>query len=120
MELKQQSNGDAYDRTGTVFFIPQDKSQSFFNGLENGVKTLPLYENGNGKQYYGIMTTDQYNPPVEMMRFFTAFGINKFNNLQLKDKNWQTVSPYREDITDLKPSLSEKELWIGAVISNLA
>ncbi len=118
VELKQQSNGDAYDRTGTVFFIPQDKSQSFFNGLENGVKTLPVYENGNGKQYYGIMTTENYNPPVEMMRFFTAFGINKFNNLQLKDKTWQTISPYREDITDLKPSLSEKELWIGAFIGN--
>jgi hypothetical protein len=29
VELKQQSNGDAYDRTGTVFFVPQDKSQSF-------------------------------------------------------------------------------------------
>lgn len=118
VELKQQSNGDAYDRTGTVFFIPQDKSQSFFSGLENGVKTLPLYENGNGKPYYGIMTTENYNPPVEMMRFFTAFGINKFNTLQLKDKNWQTISPYREDITDLKPSLSEKELWIGAFIGN--
>ncbi|KAA0128978.1 GLPGLI family protein [Chryseobacterium sp. SN22] len=118
VELKQQSNGDAYDRTGTVFFIPQDKSQSFFNGLENGVKTLPMYENGNGKQYYGIMATENYNPPVEMMRFFTAFGINKFNNLQLKDKTWQTISPYREDITDLKPSLSEKELWIGAFIGN--
>ncbi|GEN76591.1 GLPGLI family protein [Chryseobacterium hagamense] len=118
VELKQQSNGDAYDRTGTVFFIPQDRSQSFLNGLENGVKTLPLYENGNGKQYYGIMTTENYYPPVEMMRFFTAFGINKFNNLQLKDKTWQTVSPYREDITDLKPSLSEKEVWIGAFIGN--
>lgn len=118
VELKQQSNGDAYDRTGTVFFIPEDKSRSFFNGLENGVKTLPLYENGNGKPYYGIMTTENYNPPVEMMRFFTAFGINKFNNLQLKDKTWQTISPYREDITDLKPSLSEKELWIGAFIGN--
>jgi GLPGLI family protein len=117
-ELKQQSNGDAYDRTGTVFFIPQDKSQSFFNGLENGVKTLPLYENGNGKSYYGIMTTENYNPPVEMMRFFTAFGINQFNNLQLKDKTWQTISPYREDITDLKPSLSGKELWVGAFIGN--
>ena len=29
VELKQQSNGDAYDRTGTVFFIPQDKEKSF-------------------------------------------------------------------------------------------
>lgn len=117
-ELKQQSNGDAYDRTGTVFFIPQDRSQSFFDGLEKGVKTLPVYENGNGKPYYGVATTENYNPPVEMMRFFTAFGINKFNHIQLKDKSWQTISPYRQDITDLKPALSEKELWIGTFIGN--
>lgn len=118
VELKQQSNGDAYDRTGTVFFIPQNKSQSFFDGLEKGAKTLPLYENGNGKQYYGITSTDGYDPSIEMMRFFTAFGIQKFNHIQLKGKDWQTISPYRQDITDLKPSLSEKELWIGTFIGN--
>lgn len=118
VELKQQSNGDAYDRTGTVFFIPEDKSQSFFNGLEKGVKTLPAYENGNGKPYYGIISTENYNPAVEMMRFFTAFGIQKFNHLQLKGKEWQTVSPYRQDITELKPSLSGKELWVGTFIGN--
>ncbi len=118
VELKQQSNGDAYDRTGTVFFIPQEKSQSFFNGLENGIKTLPLYENGNGKQYYGVVSTNNYLPTVELMRFFTSFGINKFNHIQLKDKVWQTVSPFRQDITELKPSLSEKELWIGTFIGN--
>lgn len=118
VELKQQSNGDAYDRTGTVFFIPEDKKESFLNGLENGVKTLPLYDNGNGKQYFGVVSTENYNPAIEMMRFFTAFGINKFNNLQLKDKTWQTISPYRQDVTELKPSLSEKELWIGAFIGN--
>lgn len=117
-ELKQQSNGDAYDRTGTVFFIPQDQPESFLNGLENGVKTLPLYENGNGKQYYGVAGTGNYSPAVEMMRFFTAFGISKFNHIQLKDKTWQTVSPYRQDITDLKPSLSGKELWVGTFIGN--
>ncbi|MDV7697699.1 GLPGLI family protein [Chryseobacterium soli] len=118
VELKQQSNGDAYDRTGTVFFIPQDKSQSFFDGLEKGVKTLPVYDNGNGKQYYGVISTENYATTVEMMRFFTAFGIQKFNHIQLKGKDWQTVSPYRQDITELKPSLSEKELWVGAFIGN--
>ncbi|SIQ28601.1 GLPGLI family protein [Chryseobacterium sp. RU37D] len=118
VEVKQQSNGDAYDRTGTVFFIPQDKSQSFFDGLEKGAKTLPAYDNGNGKQYYGITATDNYSPAIEMMRFFTAFGVNKFNHIQLKDKNWQTINPYRQDITDLQPSLSEKELWVGIFIGN--
>ncbi|MCT2407010.1 GLPGLI family protein [Chryseobacterium antibioticum] len=118
VEVKQQSNGDAYDRTGTVFFIPQDKASSFFDGLEKGAKTLPVYDNGNGKQYYGVTATENYSPAVEMMRFFTAFGIQKFNHIQLKGKDWQTISPYRQDITELKPSLSEKELWVGAFIGN--
>ena len=118
VEVKQQSNGDAYDRTGTVFLIPQDKTTSFFDGLEKGAKTLPAYDNGNGKQYYGVTTTENYSPAIEMMRFFTAFGIQKFNHIQLKGKDWQTVSPYRQDITELKPSLSEKELWVGAFIGN--
>lgn len=118
VELKQQSNGDAYDRTGTVFFIPEEKSQTFFDGLEKGAKTLPPYENGNGKQYYGVVSTQNYQPTVELMRFFTAFGINKFNHIELKDKIWQTVSPFRQDITELKPSLSEKEIWIGTFIGN--
>ncbi|VXB56122.1 MULTISPECIES: GLPGLI family protein [Chryseobacterium] len=118
VELKQQSNGDAYDRTGTVFFIPEEKSQTFFDGLEKGAKTLPLYENGNGKQYHGVVSNQNYQPTVELMRFFTAFGINKFNHIELKDKTWQTVSPFRQDITELKPSLSEKELWIGTFIGN--
>ncbi|MGG5209967.1 GLPGLI family protein [Chryseobacterium sp. MIQD13] len=118
VEVKQQSNGDAYDRTGTVFFIPQDQSSSFFDGLEKGAKTLPVYENGNGKQYYGVTATENYSPAIEMMRFFTAFGIQKFNHIQLKGKDWQTISPYRQDITELKPSLSEKELWIGTFIGN--
>ncbi|MDQ1858552.1 GLPGLI family protein [Chryseobacterium sp. WLY505] len=118
VELKQQSNGDAYDRTGTVFFIPQDKEKSFFDGLEKGAKTLPVYENGNGKQYYGVTATESYSPAMEMMRFFTAFGIQKFNHIQLKGKDWQTISPYRQDITELKPALSGKELWIGTFIGN--
>ncbi|WP_312075585.1 GLPGLI family protein [Chryseobacterium sp.] len=118
VEVRQQSNGDAYDRTGTVFYIPEDKKQSFFDGLKNGVKTLPAYENGNGKQYFGVTATENYLPAVEMMRFFTSFGINKFNHIQLKDKVWQTVSPFREDITELKPALSEKEVWIGTFIGN--
>ncbi|MGC5746994.1 GLPGLI family protein [Chryseobacterium sp. NFX27] len=118
VEVKQKSNGDAYDRTGTVFLIPLDKTTSFFDGLEKGAKTLPAYDNGNGKQYYGVTTTENYSPAIEMMRFFTAFGIQKFNHIQLKGKDWQTVSPYRQDITELKPSLSEKELWVGAFIGN--
>lgn len=118
VQLTEQSKGDAYDRTGTVFAIPQDKTLSFFDALEKGIKTVPAYENDNGKKYYGVEITDNYLPTIELMRFFTPFGVHQFNTLQLKDKSWQDKANYRQDISELRTSLSNKELWIGAFIGN--
>ncbi|WP_018628885.1 PNGase F N-terminal domain-containing protein [Niabella aurantiaca] len=118
LDLKEQSNGDAYDRTGTVFLIPTGKKQSFLDGLKNGVKTLPAYTNGNGKTYQGVVATPDYTPPLELMRFFTPFGIKQFNHIQLKGKQWQEAVPYRQDITDFAAALSNKEVYIGVFIGN--
>ncbi len=118
LDLAEQSNGDAYDRTGSVFMIPQDKKQSFLDGLQNGAKTLPIYENGNGKQYQGVVATTEFSPIVELMRFFTPFGIKQYNYIQLKDKTWHEIVPYRMDITDLKPNLSGKTVYVGTFIGN--
>jgi len=118
LDLREQSNGDAYDRTGTVFLIPTDKNQSFLDGLKNGVKTLPVYSNGNGKNYQGVVATPDYTPPLELMRFFTPFGIKQFNHIQLKGKQWQEAVPYRQDITDFAAAFNNKEVYIGVFIGN--
>jgi GLPGLI family protein len=118
LDLAEQSNGDAYDRTGSVFVIPQDKKQSFLDGLQNGAKTLPIYENGNGKQYQGIVATQDFSPIIELMRFFTPFGIKQYNHIQLKDKTWHEIVPYRMDITDLKTNVSGKTVYVGTFIGN--
>lgn len=118
MELTEQSAGDAYDRTGTVFIIPQNKEKSFFDALKNGAKTVSTFDNGNGKTYQGIVATDNYEPALELMRFFTPFGIHQFNNLKLKDKNWHDKIYYRQDISDFKQTLSGKEFWTGVFIGN--
>lgn len=118
VELAEQSNGDAYDRTGSVFIIPTDQKISFMDGLKNGAKTLPVYENGNGKQYQGVVRTETYSPLVELMRFFTPFGIKQYNHIQLKDKTWHELVPYRQDISELHTALSHQEVWIGAFIGN--
>ena len=118
LDLLEQSNGDAYDRTGSVFVIPEDKKQSFFDGLQNGANVLPIYENGNGKKYQGVVTTENYSPIIELMRFFTPFGIKQYNYIQLKDKNWYEIVPYRMDISELKPNLSGKSLYVGTFIGN--
>ena len=118
LDLNQISNGDAYDRTGSVFLIPNNKKITFLNGLENGVDKLPLYENGNGKKYHGVNLTKDFEPNYELMRFFTPFGINKFDHIQIKDKVWYKTASYRQDISEYQDLLSNKEVFIGFFIGN--
>ena len=118
VDLQEQSNGDAYDRTGSVFVIPMQKPISFLDGLQKGVKSLPIYINGNGAAYQGVVATNDYLPLVELMRFFTPFGIKQYNSLELKDKTWHEVVPYRQDISDMRSMLSNQEVWIGVNIGN--
>ena len=119
LDLIEQSNGDAYDRTGTVFLIPTDKKQSFLDGLKKGAKTLPIYTNGNGKEYQGVVATETYSPLVELMRFFTPFGVNHFNDrVMLKGKTWQDSVIYRQEISQFASLMTEKEAYIGVFIGN--
>jgi len=118
VDVTEQSNGDAYDRTGSVFVIPTDKSLSLMDALKNSVKVLPVYNNGNGKSYQGVIATENYNPVIELMRFFTPFGVGKYNTLKLKDKNWADKVYYRQEISELYPLVNGKEVWVAVFIGN--
>lgn len=119
VNLTEQSNGDAYDRTGSVFLIPTKKRISFLDALQNGIDKVPAYENGNGKKYQGIVATKDYQPLVELMRFFTPFGVKHFNDrVTLKNKSWQDSVYYRQEISDYASLFSEKEVYVGAFIGN--
>jgi GLPGLI family protein len=118
VDLTEQSNGDAYDRTGSVFIIPTDKSISLMDALKNSVKDLPVYDNGNGKKYQGVVATANYNPVIELMRFFTPFGVGKYNTLKLKDKNWAEKVYYRQDVSELFPLVNGKEVWVAVFVGN--
>ena len=119
IELIEKSNGDAYDRTGSVFMISEDQKQSFLDGMKNGMQTLPKYDIGDGKDYLGMIRTNEFSPILELMRFFTPFGVKHFNNrLKLKDKVWQDSVTYRQDISEFIGNLSGKEVYIGTYIGN--
>jgi GLPGLI family protein len=118
VELYQHSNGDAYDRTGSVFMIPMGKEQSFLDGLRNGVKTMPVFQAQNGKSYQGVMATEKFQPLVEIMRFFTSFGIGQFNDkVTVYGQQWEDSTLYKQDVTELLPVL-QGEQWIGVFIGN--
>ncbi len=117
-ELEQYSNGDAYDRTGTVFIIPDDKEQSFFDALEQGVETVPAFQANNGKNYHTTVATPDFDPAVELVRFFTPFGIDHFNKqVEVYGQEWEDRAYYKQEVTDLLPMLQD-EVWIGIFIGN--
>lgn len=119
IELIEKSNGDAYDRTGSVFLIADDQPMTFFDGMKNGMSTLPKYDAGDGKDYLGMVRTDTYSPILELMRFFTPFGVSHFNDrLTLKGKVWQDSVTYRQDISEFLLTMSGKEVYIGTYIGN--
>lgn len=119
IELIEKSNGDAYDRTGSVFIVAEDQAQSFLDGMRNGMKTLPAYENGDGQSYLGMTRTKGFSPVLELMRFFTPFGVSHFNDrLQLKGKNWQDSVTYRQDVSEFLQAMSGKDIYIGTYIGN--
>ncbi|MEJ5999381.1 PNGase F N-terminal domain-containing protein [Paucibacter soli] len=120
VDLLARSNGDAYDRTGSVFVIPLQSGarRTFFDGLQQGVAALPAYQNGNGRTYRGVVATKDYAPLIELMRFFTPFGVGHYNHLQLKGKTWHQAVPYRMDITDIATRLSGQQLAVGVFIGN--
>jgi hypothetical protein len=118
VELHQQSNGDAYDRTGSVFIIPTDGSvhHNFFDGVNWHPDSLPTFTGRDGQRYQGMMSTRTYQPPVEWMRFFTPFGVGHFNERMAGfGIDWRSETYYRQEITDVYRG---GDVIVGAWIGN--
>ena len=139
IELRQRSNGDAYDRTGSVFVIPLAGTNhpNFLDGILYHPDSLPVIVGKDGGRYQGIVVAPStmkkykdylnpyssfipsaYRPPVELMRFFTPFGVGHFNDrVKIDGLKWEDETFYKQEVTDLK-SLLEGEVWIGCFIGN--
>lgn len=114
-EVVQYSDGDAYDRTGSVFLIPEGKQLSFLDAIRD-LKKVPSFRSEN-TDYHGLISTAEYDVPLELMRFFTGFGVRKFNYNKVKGQDWVDSVLYKMEVTPLAEKL-EGEAWIGAYIGN--
>ena len=120
IEVHQQSNGDAYDRTGSIFVIPTDGYvlHNFFDGVNNHPDSLPTFVGRDGQRYQGMISEIGYTAPLELVRFFTPFGVGKFNE-RMKDFGiqWRDEAYYRQEITDIYHGIYS-DVIIGAWIGN--
>lgn len=120
VKLTCNSMGDAYDRTGSVFMIPTSggKSLSMLDALEKGLDKVPAFEDNLGQKYQGIVSDNGYDAPVELMRFFTPFGVGHFNNLRvINNYPWKKNVEYKQEVSSLIPNDSD-EIWVGVFIGN--
>jgi len=117
--LSTYSQGDAYDRTGSVFVIPEIENKlSMLNAMVDSLEILPIYTDNDSNFYQGIVSTSAYDTPIEIMRFFTPFGVGHFNSLrEINNYPWKSVVEYKQEVTDLIPNDID-EVWIGVFIGN--
>lgn len=117
-ELHQKSNGDAYDRAGSVFVIPSDRELSLLDALLDSIQVIPYQCDKTGRKYQGIRLEDDFMPVVELVRFFTPFGVSHFNDrVEIDGLEWADEAYYKVDVTELSDRLSG-DVLIGAFIGN--
>lgn len=98
VEIHQQSNGDAYDRTGSLFIV----TPGFFEGINQHPDSLPTFVGRDGQRYQGMISQTGYDAPLELVRFFTPFGVGHFNErMKGYGIEWRHEAYYRQEITDL-------------------
>lgn len=118
IEVEEQSNGDAYDRSGSIFVIPTDRELSLKDALIDSIQLLHSYTDRRDITYRAIKLEDDFLPVVELMRFFTPFGVNHFNNRVMIDGlEWSDVAYYKQEVTDVAKHL-RGDVLIGAFIGN--
>lgn len=113
VEIHQQSNGDAYDRTGSLFIV----TPGFFEGINQHPDSLPTFVGRDGQRYQGMISQTGYDAPLELVRFFTPFGVGHFNDRMAGyGIDWRDKTYYRQEITDLYHF--DGDVVIGAWIGN--
>ena len=118
IEVEEQSNGDAYDRSGSIFVIPTERELSLKDALIDSIQLLHSYTDRRDITYRAIKLEDDFLPIVELMRFFTPFGVNHFNDrVRIEGLEWSDVAYYKQDVTDVAKHL-RGDVLIGAFIGN--
>ena len=115
LKVRLVSNGDPYDRSGSIFILNNSKKGVSQIGVAKGGQ-YPVMEGELGK-YPGIIRLEDYEPCVEAMRFMTPFGVGHFSNSPTPagiDK-WEEDVKWECDITHLY-SLLEGDAYLGCWI----
>lgn len=110
LKVRVLSNGDPWDKIGSVFLLPADSDPSF----QTADKNESLLGEG---PLAGFELKNDFKPAIELMRFATSFGIGHYSD-SLPERRpaymeeWKQELIWEEDITAFMPALTG-ESFVG-------
>jgi len=116
LNMSLTSNGDPWDKSGSVFILPKSSSPSFIQ-LENG-DSLPSFSDSTS--YPATVPEMNFKPALELLRFMTPFGIGYYSDTLNEYRpsyipEWEKEINWQTDLTHLRSEL-KGEVWIGVFI----
>lgn len=119
--VRVQSNGDRWDKSGSLFVIPNESAINLLN-IAAGETKFPTSDPAKYEKLVGIVQEEGYKPNLEVLRFMTPFGVGYYSNDTLKRKplfvdGWAEDVKWHQNITELRPRL-QGDIWVGAWIDS--
>lgn len=121
IKLTLRSNGDRWDKSGSCFVITNPEQISILN-VSKGEKKFPIESNIDEK-YRGVLSTNDYKPVVEVLRFMTPFGVGHYSDDGKKYRKpvyiptWEKQVVWKQDISDLT-SIVSGTFYVGIWIDS--
>ncbi|WP_338238265.1 PNGase F N-terminal domain-containing protein [Persicobacter diffluens] len=119
LKVTLQSNGDRWDKSGSLFMFPADQEVNLIS-IKEGKAVFPASA-GISEDFPGLLPAKGYAPAMELMRFMTPFGVGYYSQDTVGRKpayidHWENEVVWEQDISDRLPALMGKEVYVGVWI----
>ncbi len=124
LTVRVESDGDRWDKSGSVFVIPKDAAPVNLLSIAKGEAKFPAVDSTKYEKLIGTVPGEGYLPTVELLRFMTPFGVGYYSRRDTSERSrtrpvyidgWAEETCWKADITDLFP-LIQDECYIGVFI----
>ena len=124
LTVRVESDGDRWDKSGSVFVIPEKGPKVNLLSIAKGEASFPEVDSTRYENLIGTVPGPDYEPTVELLRFMTPFGVGYYSRRDTSTyrsrkpvyiDEWAPEARWEADITDLYPLL-KGEAWVGVFI----
>ncbi|MEP3836174.1 MAG: PNGase F N-terminal domain-containing protein [Algibacter sp.] len=119
LKLILKSNGDKWDKSGSCFVITNPELISIIDASKGAAK----FPKGSymSEKHGGVLSTENYKAPLELLRFMTPFGVGHYSDNKVKYRRpvyipkWEKEVVWNQDISHLE-DVTTGTFYIGVFI----